>query len=258
MTDSLSSRLAALEQQWFYLSYARIWRCRWCEHKKPGHRPECLGSKLAALLPAVQQQELELQKRLTTSAEKSFIEIKTKAGDDYGACLVLLPDSLDRPLHERLAILLKRANDEAKLASDLRATVQQLEQENKELRFKPPVCLTCGGRGWIMKSESRDLGGGIGTGAAWNEPCPLCAAPKESPSTSGDVAENTTDNPHSWIAWKRRAEQAEATVQRIEQEKRDFGANVRVEGLAWEAWIQKAKDLEAQVATLIAARETDD
>lgn len=35
-------------------------------------------------------------------------------------------------------------------------------------------CLTCQGRGWVMCSESRDLGNGLGSGGAWNEPCPVC------------------------------------------------------------------------------------
>ncbi len=41
-------------------------------------------------------------------------------GNDYEACLVLLPDSLDRPLHERISLLLKRAAAESALAVKLR------------------------------------------------------------------------------------------------------------------------------------------
>ncbi len=37
-------------------------------------------------------------------------------------------------------------------------------------------CATCNGRGWIMRSESHDHGNGMGSGGAWNEPCPDCAA----------------------------------------------------------------------------------
>lgn len=43
----------------------------------------------------------------------------------------------------------------------------------------PAVCGRCEGRGWIMCSETHDLGHGLGAGAAWNEPCPVC---KSSPS----------------------------------------------------------------------------
>ncbi len=43
----------------------------------------------------------------------------------------------------------------------------------------PPVvpCLTCSGRGWIMRSSYQDLGNGLGSGGAWNEPCPTCSKP---------------------------------------------------------------------------------
>lgn len=48
----------------------------------------------------------------------------------------------------------------------------------------PPQCATCQGRGWVMKSEHHDLGNGLSSGGAWNEPCPDCAparSPKETP-----------------------------------------------------------------------------
>lgn len=43
----------------------------------------------------------------------------------------------------------------------------------------PPAvpCLTCSGRGWIMRSSYQDLGNGLGSGGAWNEPCPTCSKP---------------------------------------------------------------------------------
>ncbi len=48
------------------------------------------------------------------------------------------------------------------------------------LRWEDPkrapagICLTCQGRRWVMKSESRDLGGGMGAGGSTNAPCPDC------------------------------------------------------------------------------------
>lgn len=39
----------------------------------------------------------------------------------------------------------------------------------------PKVCPTCQGRRWVMRSESRDHGNGVGSGGCWNEPCPDCA-----------------------------------------------------------------------------------
>ncbi len=43
------------------------------------------------------------------------------------------------------------------------------------------ICATCRGRGWVMRSEMRDWGLGLGSGGAWNEPCPDCT-PKGGPS----------------------------------------------------------------------------
>lgn len=39
---------------------------------------------------------------------------------------------------------------------------------------EPVPCLTCGGRGWVMVSFSKDLGNGIGAGGSWNAACPTC------------------------------------------------------------------------------------
>ena len=38
----------------------------------------------------------------------------------------------------------------------------------------PVICRTCQGRGWIMKSEQRDFGNGLGAGGSWNALCPDC------------------------------------------------------------------------------------
>ena len=88
--------------------------------------------------------------------------------------------------------------------------VRKLEKENKELRnVQLPICLTCGGRGWIMKSESRDLGGGIGAGGAWNEPCPICSAPKESRvdgSAHAPAAGSTTNTADGYVPTSSKSE----------------------------------------------------
>jgi hypothetical protein len=48
-------------------------------------------------------------------------------------------------------------------------------------------CATCGGLCWVMRSSFQDLGNGLGSGAAWNEPCPDCRpAPPVSPAQPKD------------------------------------------------------------------------
>ncbi len=50
-----------------------------------------------------------------------------------------------------------------------------VEEVTAQVSDPTPRCHTCQGRGWIMKSETKDLGGGLGSGGSWNEPCPECA-----------------------------------------------------------------------------------
>jgi hypothetical protein len=63
----------------------------------------------------------ERLKNLCTCGNELFYE-----GNDYGACLALLPDSLDRPMHTRISILLERANNEARLAVALRQKLEEV------------------------------------------------------------------------------------------------------------------------------------
>ncbi len=60
-------------------------------------------------------------KRLCSCGNRLFAD-----GDDYGASLVLLPDSLDRPLHERISLLLRRADTESGLAVKLRDKLREV------------------------------------------------------------------------------------------------------------------------------------
>lgn len=72
--------------------------------------------------PNNKEQEMKRVKNLCPSCgNEIFVE-----GDDYGATMTLLPDSLDRPLHERVSILLDRANNEASLAVRLRQKLEEV------------------------------------------------------------------------------------------------------------------------------------
>jgi hypothetical protein len=59
----------------------------------------------------------------------------------------------------------------------LLAEAEELEAALLLREGQESVCKTCQGRGWIMRSETRDLGNGLGAGGVWNAPCPDCKPP---------------------------------------------------------------------------------
>ena len=78
-----------------------------------------------------------------------------------------------------------QTDHDADFIAHARADIPHLVAEVKRLRARlaaveGATCRTCHGRGWVLRSESRDLGtmpdgSRLGSGGVWNEACPDCA-----------------------------------------------------------------------------------